>query len=130
MTIELVLKIRELGSKREPLKAQGEVPPVISEKELAVISAKAGNQLVLLDIRPRLLYNRGHSLGSINVPVDELEIRALIELDKSQIIIIDCLDVPYTVCTLAMRGLLHAGFGRVSVLNRKPATPPCGICPS
>jgi hypothetical protein len=124
----VVLETLDLTEKQ--LKARLEMPPLISEKELAEISAEVRNQIVLLDIRQRPEYSIGHSLASINIPVDELEARAQIELDKSQIIIIDCLDVPYASCTLARSRMLREGFSRVSVLNRKPASPPCGTCPS
>lgn len=76
---------------------------------------------LLLDIRPRDHYRASHLAGSINIPRDELEIRASHELDKARKIVVFCQYMTecekaskesglMTNCTIGTWYLRSAGF--------------------
>jgi rhodanese-related sulfurtransferase len=75
--------------------------------------------LVFLDIRERVDFARfAHRAEALNIPLDELDIRARHELDETAPTIIDCSVVGPGVCDYAKILLEAQGFRSVSLLNR------------
>ncbi len=84
------------------------------EKRLAQGSA------VLIDIRDRGNLSMRPGLEAINIPFDELAVRATHELSARQLLIIDCFDVSRAICSLAADELARQGFERVAIADAKP----------
>jgi hypothetical protein len=61
----------------------------------------------VLDIRERDEFRRGHRDGAINIPRDELAIRAYVELDRARPVVIDCSNADTRDCHDAARSLIR-----------------------
>ncbi len=72
---------------------------------------------IILDIRDRDAFRRGHPEGAVNIPFGELQVRAPIELSSTRPMVIDCsqddtwCDNPGTIVQL-LRG---SGFSKLTV---------------
>lgn len=94
-------------------------PPVIGSKEMIQL-VRTGNVQVL-DVRDRTAYGAGHHHGAINVPWDELAVRARVELSTKALLVVDCTVGSWRRCRTAARSLYMAGFRQVGVLSRDGA---------
>ena len=73
-----------------------------------------GDDFVLVDTMAEMYYRHSHLPGAINVPVDELRVRAPELLpDKQAEIIVYCMDPPCQASEEAARGLEAMGYGNV-----------------
>jgi rhodanese-related sulfurtransferase len=109
----LQLEARILGRTVAPLGAEAAVE-VISIREF-LNRRDVGAQLV--DVRERQEYGRSHQLGAINIPLDELAIRAPIELVGSSPVALDCTSgLMVSDCRLYASGLRRLGFASVTVV--------------
>jgi len=91
--------------------------------ESGLARMRAAGPVTVLDIRPRARFNARHRDGAVNIPDDELEARAAVELTRSVPIVIDCGDES---CAPAQDRLMTAGFSPVHVLlqdKRRVAEP-------
>jgi TonB family protein len=78
----------------------------IGEEEFARLAAST--TVVVLDVRERDEFARRHSPGAINIPRNELAIRAYIELDRNQPVVVDCSFTETVLCNSAA-GVLRRG---------------------
>jgi TonB family protein len=78
----------------------------IDEEEFARLAAST--TVVVLDVRERDEFARRHSPGAINSPRNELAIRAYIELDRNQPVVVDCSFTETVLCHSAA-GVLRRG---------------------
>ena len=78
---------------------------------------KAGEKIVILDVRSRERYASGHEEGSINIPSDELDVRAINELSPTDFIITSCHCSDGRSSTVARDRLMESGFRKVAVLR-------------
>jgi TonB family protein len=78
----------------------------IGEVEFARLAA-ATPPPTLLDIRDRTDFKRSHRDGAVNIPRDELSVRAGIELDRLRPVVIDCSSEATVVCHIAASTLLQ-----------------------
>ncbi len=92
-------------------------PPVkhITASEFRALSPQS-NTLVL-DIRDRETFREGHEKSAVNIPFEEVLMRAPAELPGSRHIVIDCLD-PLEMCAMSVHWLVSEGFAQVSILRR------------
>ncbi len=65
--------------------------------------------VVVVDPRERELYARGHREGAINVPVEELDSRAAVELSAARVVVVDCYRSSGSMCDVAGRILRLVG---------------------
>lgn len=72
----------------------------------------------LVDTRERLDFAREHSPGAVNIPDDELAVRAPAELRRSQPVFVDCRYGDQAECRLAAGRLVRQGFASVTVVLR------------
>jgi hypothetical protein len=72
----------------------------------------------LLDISPRDTFARQGRPHAINIPYDEVAVRARYELKKSVSWVLDCSRVDPAACDLAGYLLVKAGFTKLLVLDR------------
>jgi len=80
---------------------------------------KAGNAgVLLLDVRERHEFRRQHTDGAMNLPFDELPVRARPELLSTRSIAIDCGFADPVVCDQAARVLRGLGFAQLKVVLR------------
>jgi 3-mercaptopyruvate sulfurtransferase SseA len=82
----------------------------------------------VIDIRSRQDFNKGHIGGSLNIPLDELETRAVHEVPKTATIVIYCdyyaacetklksQGIP-SACTLGNLVLEKQGFSTIQILK-------------
>jgi hypothetical protein len=84
---------------------------------------------VLIDVRDREAYYKHHSRGSVNIPIDELTIRARVEYPLHQVITLDCSFVSFSTCVLAKEALRSASFARIRYLNIGRVGVSCLTCP-
>jgi rhodanese-related sulfurtransferase len=77
----------------------------------------SGQRVVLLDVRERSAYASAHIPGAKNIPVDELEARAINELPPSDLIVAYCHCANDSLSQLARKHLLAQGFQHVVVLR-------------
>ncbi len=78
---------------------------------------KASTDVVVLDVRDRGAYAREHIQGARDIPVDELEARAINELSPATLIVIYCRCADAASSELARDILIKQGFRRVSILS-------------
>lgn len=73
----------------------------------------------VLDTRHRAAFRADHLSGAVNIPFDEVEVRAPIELSSSRMLVIDCSDQIYATCDFLRNEVLIAedGFKRVYLLR-------------
>jgi Rhodanese-like domain len=76
------------------------------------------NRPTILDVGARASFKRGHLDGAINIPHDELPVRAGIELRGRGRIVIDCTQEETFHCLFADHVLKDAGFKDVAILRR------------
>lgn len=74
----------------------------------------AGEKLVLLNVLTRESFERVRLPNSVNIPVDELEVRAEKELDKKVEIVVYCASFECHASPDACRILKRLGFEKVS----------------
>ena len=111
----LWMGLRDAAAQRIPevvRVAEGALEP--SEKSDLVEQAEverglASDQVVLLDVRPRLEFAAGHIAGSISLPLEELESR-LADLPRDREIVAYCRGPFCTFATEALQRLRAAGF--------------------
>lgn len=88
-----------------------------SEIGEAAFTAMAASKPILLDIRERDDFRRQHRPGAVNIPVDELSIRAYIELEPARPVVIDCTFTETQSCHNAASRLRRVPkLGKVLVL--------------
>ena len=75
-----------------------------------------GEDAVVLDVRDRGEYRTAHDAIAVNIPVDELGIRAGVEIDRAERVFVDCRFGSLDSCRHAARGLVLDGFARVTVI--------------
>lgn len=78
------------GSPRPPATAASHAIDPDWEIGEPALAAMAASKPVLLDIRERDDFKRQHRAGAINIPGDELAVRAYIELKSARPVVIDC----------------------------------------
>jgi len=89
--------------------------PEIDEAELA----RAAEQIVVLDVRARKAFGRRHRPKAVNIPADELIVRAPIELRQPLSLVIDCVEATEAECRSADEALRRLGFVQVRLLVPK-----------
>jgi rhodanese-related sulfurtransferase len=92
---------------------------VVSAAELRRILDRHHIGIVVLDIRERDRFAQGHIPSALNIPSDEVEVRAEEELSKSDLIVVsDCMCDGTNGESLIRRGnLIRLGFSNVEVLS-------------
>jgi len=91
----------------------------ITAPELKELLIEKGDSLVLVDVRERDDFRKEHIPSAINIPFDEIEVRAEDELSKSTHIVLSfykC-DQENTVSVITSSSLKNLGFTNVSVLD-------------
>jgi rhodanese-related sulfurtransferase len=73
---------------------------------------------IVLDVGAREAFRRGHWPGAVNIPADEIAIRAAIELPREKAIVIDCTQEQRFYCDVAAWGLADLKFKDVVLLVR------------
>ncbi|HEX8139150.1 MAG TPA: rhodanese-like domain-containing protein [Pyrinomonadaceae bacterium] len=111
------------NSARDPQLAGKNTQPIIDNKAETIGAADlkrlldSGQRVVLLDVRERSAYASSHIPGAKNIPVDELEARAINELPPSDLIVAYCHCANDSLSQLARKHLLAQGFQHVVVLR-------------
>ena len=90
--------------------------PEIPHAELKTVMARVSP--LLLDIGDREAFKRGHLAGAINIPVDELIVRARMEMDPQKALVIDCTQEERPRCDRAVATLRQIGFADLSLVVR------------
>jgi len=109
--------------------APGSPPPSSTPGTAAATSSKtivvadmeklpAGVRPVVLDIGVREAFKREHWPGAVNIPVDELSVRAGIELAGARAVAIDCTRDEMWRCQAAAAMLAQHGVTNVAVMIR------------
>jgi hypothetical protein len=73
---------------------------------------------VLLDVRERDRFHQGHRPSAINIPYDELLVRAPIELSRFSGIVIDCSYSPPPMCSMATQVLAALDYRNAWFMNK------------
>lgn len=94
----------------------GERAPV--KVDLAQLRAwrDRGLNFVVVAVQPRASFAVSHLPGAVNIPIDELTVRAPIELSATRATVLDCTGLQYMACYFEARTLGKLGFSRVSIL--------------
>jgi hypothetical protein len=106
-------------------KSSGAIIAELSDQQLTLLLRSAK----LLDISPRALFIPINK-RCINIPSDELSVRARYELDRSSAWIVNCSRVDASACDLSVYLLGRAGFNSVLVLDRGAMGVSCQTTPS
>lgn len=96
------------------------VPAHIVTADLDRLRAE-GKEIEIVDIRSRDDYAKDARAGTVNIPFDELAVRAGIELSKHRLTVISCRATPPVVCDFAANNLTQNGFPEVAVLTDSAA---------
>ena len=88
----------------------------IDETEIQRLK-ESGETVTVLDLRDRGEYSAGHPGGAKNIPIDELAVRAVNELQTSDVIVLFGGERPGKVYTAAAQMLSNNGFKRLRVLE-------------
>ncbi|MGA2261269.1 MAG: energy transducer TonB [Acidobacteriota bacterium] len=94
----------------------GDPIPIIDSAEIDRLLAKSGP--TVLDIRERDAFRLGHRKGAVNLPTDELSVRAPIELPMTKAVIIDCSQAEEGMCRIAGQILQRKGFSQVVIFKQ------------
>lgn len=79
--------------------------------ETDVESLAKTNPLMIVNIGEREGFDRRlYKVNVINIPLDELRLRAGEELDRRAINVVDCTDLPDVFCEIAIKNLAGEGF--------------------
>ena len=86
--------------------------------ELKALLVARRNQLKIVDLRSRARFQKAHLASAMNIPGDELEVRAADELSKSdRIVLVDCAcDGTKQASFIRRTALINSGFKEVDVL--------------
>jgi rhodanese-related sulfurtransferase len=123
--------------KNAALKSAGETkdqPNFIDDKAKRVSedeyrrAVAGGQKLVVIDVRDRPDFARGHFDGAINIPIDEVEVRAINELSTSDLILAYCGCTDDSASLAAQKVMNKQGFQRVLVLWDSKSSEPCPTC--
>jgi len=87
-----------------------------------------GDHVLIVDTRERNAFHSKHIAGAVNIPLDELSVRASIELPKNQMAVVFCQydqeceerfreRKALTYCSLAASMLFRSGVSQVGVLT-------------
>jgi TonB family protein len=98
-----------------PTTVQHDQPANLEIGETELNTLVASSSPTILDIRERDAFRRQHRDGAVNIPRDELAIRAYVELDRKRPVVIDCTNAETRDCHAAARSLLR-GVGIAKVL--------------
>ncbi|MEA5567551.1 MULTISPECIES: rhodanese-like domain-containing protein [unclassified Anabaena] len=93
-------------------------PPIAAQSDAHVVKSRlewGEPAFTILDVRDRSIYNEGHIMGAMPMPIDQLVDRAVPALDKNRDIYIYGATEEQT--TEAARMLRSAGFSHVSELK-------------
>jgi rhodanese-related sulfurtransferase/glutaredoxin len=98
-------------------------PPADASSEYLDESAlnrlrEQGVDMVILDIRDRSSYASAHRADSTNIPYDEVETRARIEISHRSKVVVDCEQIPGEFCETTAGTLRNLGYSGVSILGR------------
>ena len=85
----------------------------ISSKELQDIS-KGGGDIIIVDVRSRRAYNKGHIPGAISIPFPDITKRSN-ELDQDKMVVIYCESGPWS--RIAYGELKELGFKNLRLLK-------------
>ena len=99
-----------------PATAAGTSVKTISVADMQKLAA--GIRPVVLDIGERDAFRRDHMPGAVNIPVDELPVRAGIELAGGKAVAIDCTRDEMWRCQAARTMLEQQGFTETVILVR------------
>lgn len=105
----------------------GEDARRVSEEEFKRATA-SGQKLIVIDVRERPEFARGHLDGAINIPADELEVRAINELSPTDFFLIYCGCFEDSLSQVARNILNEQGFRRLAILWDSKSTKPCPNC--
>lgn len=78
---------------------------------------ESGQEVIVLDVDARMDYTLGHIPGAKNIPLDELEMRALNELPNSHLIVTYCRCAEDELSRIASESLNRQGFRQNVVLR-------------
>ena len=80
---------------------------------------KAGQRVTVIDVRDRDAYLRGHFGEAVNIPQDELSVRAINELNQSDLIAIYSYSNGDSLVHRGYLALKKEGFKKVLELDRE-----------
>jgi TonB family protein len=89
----------------------------VLEIDKAEFDRRIASGAVVVDVRDRDAFRRGHHNGALNIPQDEIPIRASIEIPTGKPVIVDCSQVQDYVCMAGAGRLTTAQF-RVGVFKK------------
>lgn len=81
------------------------------------LAIKSGQRLVVLDIRDRGEFALKHVPGAINIPLDEIEVRAINELSTSDLVVLYCGCADDSQNKVAQRIMRQQGFACTTFLH-------------
>lgn len=113
-------KSSQASAKSEGVTVTNGLLTIIDEAEIESFR-KSGRNVVLLDVRDRPAYSKNHLPEAKNIPVDEIEARAINELSPSNIIITYCRCRDTNLSEFARDLLNKNGFPQVAVLRENTA---------
>ncbi len=113
--------VREGGASR--FLAPEEITP---EVQARVFPSEKLTEPLLIDVRERSLFARVATPGSVNIPLDELQVRAPVELSPRRGLAIECTRVSKQNCRVARGYLLDEGFDDVELIGAGAACGDCG----
>lgn len=88
-----------------------------------------GMKNTVIDLRERDSFSPTEVPNAVNIPFRELDVRARIELNHDNSVIVDCSSINVATCDLGALELVTLGFASVSVLDRGSGGRACGISP-
>jgi rhodanese-related sulfurtransferase len=80
----------------------------------------------IVDVREREEFAVAHRSAAVNIPLDELDVRAAYELDRNRIVAVDCSNITALTCGVVATNLSKAGFS-VRQLDRGRYVESCEI---
>jgi rhodanese-related sulfurtransferase len=103
----------------------GEIISQVEDQDLSTYTAQA----LLLDVRDRANFSRNHRSHAKNIPVDELIVRAPLELPHDKLIVIDCMSALAGDCQMAKETLAYMKYSQFRLLDQGVNEKFCQIMP-
>ncbi len=101
-------------------------PPLDNSQQVREINSQRAQELIsttsaqMLDVRSRTLHKRDNVGRGINIPAEEIAVRAPIELNRAVPVLVDCRPEGAGACRSTGWSLLDLGFREVFVVLTQP----------
>jgi rhodanese-related sulfurtransferase len=106
--LEVLSAIRDPGHATMPMRMLTDGEQMLTKAKLDALSSEV--RTTVISVQERDAFSREHPPGAINIPLEELGMRARRELSKDGLNVVDCSSLADPVCSITVEQLRKKGF--------------------